>query len=36
MVRERDLEKLKAKAGKLGMPYQTLINSILHQYAEAD
>jgi predicted DNA binding CopG/RHH family protein len=36
MVRERDLEKLKAKAAKLGMPYQTLINSILHQYAEAD
>jgi predicted DNA binding CopG/RHH family protein len=36
MVRERDLEKLKAKAEKLGMPYQTLINSILHQYAEAD
>jgi predicted DNA binding CopG/RHH family protein len=36
MVRERDLEKLKAKAAKLGMPYQTLINSILHQYGEAD
>jgi predicted DNA binding CopG/RHH family protein len=36
MVRESDLEKLKTKAEKLGMPYQTLINSILHQYAEAD
>lgn len=36
MVRERDLEKLKVKAQKLGMPYQTLINSILHQYAEKD
>lgn len=36
MVRERDLERLKAKAQKLGLPYQTLINSILHQYAEKD
>ena len=27
-----DLEKLKEKAGKEGIPYQTLINSILHKY----
>ncbi len=36
MVRERDLAKLKAKAQKLGMPYQTLINSVLHQFAEKE
>ncbi len=30
-VQERDLEKLKAMAAKEGMPYQTLINSILHK-----
>jgi len=27
-----DLEKLKEKAGHEGVPYQTLINSILHKY----
>jgi predicted DNA binding CopG/RHH family protein len=27
------LEKLKGKAIKLGLPYQTLASSILHQYA---
>ncbi len=27
-----DLEKLKEKAEKEGIPYQTLINSILHKY----
>jgi len=31
---ERDLMRLRAKAFELGMPYQTLIGSILHQYAE--
>jgi predicted DNA binding CopG/RHH family protein len=31
---EPDLEKLKARALELGIPYQTLIGSILHQYAE--
>jgi predicted DNA binding CopG/RHH family protein len=31
---EGDLEKLRAKAMELGLPYQTLIGSILHQYAE--
>ncbi len=30
---ERDLYKLKAKAAKQGMPYQTLASSILHQSA---
>ena len=27
-----DLEKIKEKANKEGIPYQTLINSILHKY----
>ena len=31
-VLESDLEKLKAKALQEGMPYQTLLNSILHKY----
>lgn len=30
---ERDLHKLKAKAIREGMPYQTLASSILHQSA---
>lgn len=34
MVRTTDLDRIKAKAQKLGMPYQTLINSVLHQFAE--
>lgn len=29
---ERNLQKLKAKAAQEGMPYQTLIASILHKY----
>lgn len=29
---ERDLLKLKAKAVKEGLPYQTLASSILHKY----
>jgi len=28
-----DLEALKTNAVELGMPYQTLVSSILHQYA---
>ena len=32
-VSDFDLNKLKAKAIEEGMPYQTLIGSILHQYA---
>lgn len=30
---ERDLRKIKAKAIEIGMSYQTLIGSVLHQYA---
>lgn len=30
---ESDLEKLKAKALEEGVPYQTLINSVVHKYA---
>ena len=33
-IPERDLARLKAKAAQEGMPYQTLINSILHKYVE--
>ncbi|TSC58960.1 MAG: hypothetical protein Greene041679_3 [Parcubacteria group bacterium Greene0416_79] len=29
---ERDLYKLKVKAAEKGLPYQTLVASILHQY----
>jgi predicted DNA binding CopG/RHH family protein len=31
---EYDLQKLKAKAISLGIPYQTLIGSVLHQFAK--
>ena len=31
-VLESDLERLKSKALKEGMPYQTLLNSVLHKY----
>ncbi|MBI2476384.1 MAG: hypothetical protein HYV67_04035 [Candidatus Taylorbacteria bacterium] len=31
---ERDLHKLKVKAAEKGLPYQTLVASILHQYNE--
>ncbi len=30
----RDLARLKTRAAEEGMPYQTLINSILHKYVE--
>ena len=33
-LQERDIAKLKARALQKGIPYQTLIASILHQYAE--
>ena len=32
----RDLLYLKRKANRFGMPYQTLISSILHQYVSGD
>jgi predicted DNA binding CopG/RHH family protein len=31
-IAKRDLNKLKAKALENGMPYQTLVSSILHKY----
>lgn len=34
-IPERDLTRLKARAAEEGMPYQTLINSILHKYVES-
>ncbi len=33
-VNEKDLRKVKSKAIEVGVPYQTLINMIIHQYAE--
>jgi len=33
-IPERGLARLKTKAAEKGMPYQTLINSILHEYVE--
>lgn len=33
-IPKRDLAKLKTKAAEQGLPYQTLINSILHKYVE--
>jgi predicted DNA binding CopG/RHH family protein len=33
-ISERDLFKVKALAVKKGLPYQTLISSIVHQYSE--
>lgn len=32
-VAKRDLEKIQEKAIKTGIPYQTLINSLIRQYA---
>ena len=29
---EKDLLKIKAKAAQQGLPYQTLVSSVLHQY----
>ena len=29
---ERDLQKVKAKAAEEGIPYQTLVTSIIHKY----
>ncbi len=34
-IPERDLARLKARAAAEGLPYQTLINSILHKYVES-
>jgi predicted DNA binding CopG/RHH family protein len=35
-VVEDDIQRLKAKALHLGMPYQTLISSIIHQYTHGE
>lgn len=32
-ISERTLHRIKAKAAEKGLPYQTLISSLLHQYA---
>ncbi len=32
-IQTRDLMRIKSKAIKLGLPYQTLVSSILHQYS---
>lgn len=31
---ERDIRKLKEKAAQKGLPYQTMVASVLHQYGE--
>ncbi len=33
-VNERDIQKIQAIASRDGIPYQTLITSIIHRYAE--
>lgn len=33
---ERDLHKLKAKAIEVGIPYQTLVASVLHRFARKE
>jgi len=35
-ISNRDLVSLKRKANRVGMPYQTLISSVLHQYISGD
>lgn len=32
----RDLQKIKSLAVEKGLPYQTLISSLLHQYTKSD
>jgi len=33
-INEKDMRKIREKSIELGVPYQTLINMILHQFAE--
>lgn len=33
-VREHDLARLRARSEREGLPYQTLINSLIHKYAQ--
>jgi hypothetical protein len=35
-LQQRDIERLKTIANQKGLPYQTLISSVLHQYASGD
>ncbi len=35
-LQERDIERLKSIARRKGMPYQTLVTSVLHQFANGD
>lgn len=35
-INEDDLNGIKQKADRAGMPYQTLINTILHRYVSGD
>jgi predicted DNA binding CopG/RHH family protein len=35
-IPKRDLARLKTRAAEEGMPYQTLINSILHKYVSGN
>lgn len=35
-VQERDIERLKVIALRKGLPYQTLVASVLHQFANGD
>jgi predicted DNA binding CopG/RHH family protein len=35
-ISERDLQKLKSLAAEKGLPYQTLISSLLHQYTSRE
>lgn len=32
---DKDLQKIKALAAQKGLPYQTLISSLLHQYSDS-
>lgn len=32
-LNQEDIKQIKAKATKAGIPYQTLINTLIHQYA---
>ena len=34
-VREHDLARLRARAEQEGLPYQTLINSLIHKYTQS-
>lgn len=36
LLAKQDLSRLKSQALELGMPYQALLGSIVHQYVEGD